>query len=62
MLYLNIKSDELIRVNQHIRVLHLLRLSDKLKISKLSTIKILPLKLGVKVNLWSVAECLYSAV
>ena len=36
MLYLNIKSDELIRVNQHIRVLHLLRLSDKLKISKLS--------------------------
>ena len=30
MLYLNIKSDELIRVNQHIRVLHLLRLSDKL--------------------------------
>ena len=54
MLYLNIKSDELIRVNQHIRVLHLLRLSDKLKISKLSTIKILPLKLGVKVNLWSV--------
>ena len=48
MLYLNIKSDELIRVNQHIRVLHLLRLSDKLKISKLSTIKILAFKIGCK--------------
>ena len=61
MLYLNIKSDELIRVNQHIRVLHLLRMSDKLKYQNYQT-QILPLKLGVKVNLWSVALCLYSAV